>query len=148
MWVSRSTRCFPRAGCFCRRLGKVQTPWLPVPTLPVPGHSQAARETFACLLLLQGRHFLFADREQRRERGRQDILPPARGMNMLINSSPWQMDSSYQLTQTRRGRGLAKGGGKAFPLASAGDLGSWQLSIVISEGQEMLGERLQPAVYS
>lgn len=39
---------------------------------------------------------MFADRQHRKEHARQDVLPPARGMSMLINSSAWEMGSSYQ----------------------------------------------------
>lgn len=59
-----------------------------------PGTATVGQETFASLLLLEGRHFLSADIEQRREQARQATLPPARGMNVLINPSPWEMDSS------------------------------------------------------
>lgn len=113
-------KVLPQGWMLLQTAGEGAAPLLPLPTLSVLGHSQAAEETFASLLLLKGWHFVFADREQRRERGRQDVLPPARGMNMLINSSPWEMDSSYQLTQTRRGRGLAKGGEGSLSLSQCG----------------------------
>lgn len=82
---------------------------------------------------------MFADGEQRRECARQDVLPPARGMNTLINSSSWETGSSYQGIQTLGCRGLAKRGEEAFPPVRVvfGAAGS---RAVISEGQETLGE--------